>query len=226
MRARGRGRRTSPWLKTIVGVSLLVIACWGAGLFAFAGNIPVRGSESTENTDAIVVLTGGSGRLQAGLDLLREEKAERMFVSGVYRGVDVTQLLAVLKQRPDEVENRISIGNAVDTIENALETRNWVRTQNYTSLRLVTAAYHMPRSLLEFQAAMPDIRIVPHPVFPEHVKQEYWWAWPGTMALMVTEFNKYLVASFRHRIKVLDLGGAPVANPPAANLPAAAGGGS
>ena len=212
MRARGRSRR-SPWLKTIVFISVLVLVAWGAGLFGFAASIPARGSESAEPTDAIVVLTGGSGRLRAGLDLLLAGSAEQMFISGVYRGVDVTQLLAILKQRPDEVENRIAIGNAVDTIENALETRLWMRTQGYSSLRLVTAAYHMPRALLEFQDAMPDIRIEPHPVFPEHVKQEYWWAWPGTMALTVTEYNKYLVASFRHRIKVLDLGGSPASKP-------------
>ncbi|WNK00683.1 YdcF family protein [Thalassospiraceae bacterium LMO-JJ14] len=210
MRGRGRGRR-SPWLRTIVVISLLMLASWGAGLFVFAERIPLPGPEQTERTDAIVVLTGGSGRLRAGLDLLLEGRAERMFISGVYRGVDVTQLLALLKQQPDQVENRISIGNAVDTIENALETRIWMRTQGYTSLRLVTAAYHMPRALLEFQEAMPAARIVPHPVFPQHVKQEYWWAWPGTMALTVTEYNKYLVASFRHGVKLLDLGGSPAA---------------
>lgn len=212
MRRRSRGRR-SPWFRTIVFFSLLVLGAWTAGLIAFAAGIPTRGSASADRTDAIVVLTGGSGRLRAGLDLLLAGRAERMFISGVYRGVDVSQLLALLKQRPDEVENRISIGNAVDTIENALETRHWMQGQGFTSLRLVTAAYHMPRSLLEFSNAMPGMRIEPHPVFPEHVKQEYWWAWPGTMALMISEYNKYLVASLRHRVKLLDLGGSPASRP-------------
>ena len=208
MRQRTRGRR-SPWFRTIMFFSLLIIGGWAAGLIGFAAMVPSRGAASTEKTDAIVVLTGGSGRLRAGLDLLLAGQAEQMFISGVYRGVDVTQLLAILKQRPDEVENRISIGNAVDTIENALETRLWMQGQGFTSLRLVTAAYHMPRSLLEFTSAMPNVRIEPHPVFPEHVKQEYWWAWPGTMALMISEYNKYAVAWLRHRVKVLDLGGSP-----------------
>ena len=205
MRARGRTRtRRSPWFRTIVVLSVGVIAVWGAGLFSFAESIPVRGAESTEETDAIVVLTGGSGRLRTGLDLLLADRADRLFISGVYRGVDVTQLLAILKQRPDEIENRISIGNAVDTIENAQETALWMRSMDYTSLRLVTAAYHMPRSLLEFQASMPEIEIVPHPVFPDHVKQDYWWAWPGTTALTVTEFNKFILAWLRQQIMVLD----------------------
>ncbi|MBO6519365.1 MAG: YdcF family protein [Rhodospirillales bacterium] len=210
MRGRSRGRR-SPWFRTVIFFSALILGGWAAGLIAFSTQVPSRGSSSSAKTDAIVVLTGGSGRLRAGLDLLLAGQAGQMFISGVYRGVDVTQLLAILKQRPDEVENRISIGNAVDTIENALETRIWMQKQGFRSLRLVTAAYHMPRSLLEFESAMPDIRIEPHPVFPEHVKQEYWWAWPGTMALMASEYNKYLVAWLRHRVKVLDLGGSPAA---------------
>ncbi len=208
MRSRHRGRR-SPWFGTISFVSLVVLVVWTGGLISFAEGIPEHGSESTTDTDAIVVLTGGSGRLRTGLDLLLAGRAKRLFVSGVYRGVDVTQLLALLKQSPDQVENRISIGNAVDTIENALETKAWMHQQGFTSLRLVTAAYHMPRSLLEFQDAMPDIRIEPHPVFPEHVKQEFWWAWPGTMALTATEYNKYLVAWLRHKINALELGSAP-----------------
>lgn len=209
MRARHRGRR-SPWFGTISFISLVLLVLWAGGLFSFAEGIPEPGAESTTDTDAIVVLTGGSGRLRTGLDLLLAGRAKRLFISGVYRGVDVTQLMALLKQNPEQVENRVSIGNAIDTIENALETKIWMHQQGFTSLRLVTAAYHMPRSLLEFQDAMPNIRIEPHPVFPEHVKQEFWWAWPGTMALTATEYNKYLVAWLRHKINALELGSAPV----------------
>ncbi len=49
----------------------------------------------------------------------------------------------------------------------------------FHSLRLVTANYHMPRSLLEFARAMPDIEIVPHPVFPEISRGPHWWAAAG-----------------------------------------------
>jgi hypothetical protein len=38
------------------------------------------------------------------------------------------------------------------------------------------------------------VRIIPHPVFPERVKQERWWAWPGTASLIVAEYEKYLLA--------------------------------
>jgi len=185
-------------------------ALWGAGLFLFAATIPEpnpgaeTGAKTGTRTDAIVVLTGGSGRLDEGLRLLAEGLAGQLFVSGVYRGMDVKRLLAISKAGPassqTSLESRISIGNAVDTIENALETAGWVKQGGYKSLRLVTAAYHMPRSLLEFRHAMPAVRLIPHPVFPEHVKSESWWRWPGTASLIISEYNKFLVAWVRLKL--------------------------
>ncbi len=163
----------------------MIFVIWGVGLFVFAGTVPLTVADPEERTDVIVVLTGGSGRLRAGLDLLLEGHAAHLFVSGVYRGIEVDQLLAINKQRPGEVESRISIGNAVDTIENATETAAWMYAQGYNSLRLVTAAYHMPRSMLEF---------------PDHVKRENWWAWPGTTALLASEFNKFVLAWLRLKL--------------------------
>lgn len=199
MRQRSRGASFS-WLKAgLIGL-FFVFVLWAAGLFAFASNIPTEIAEPDIKTDAIVVLTGGSGRLRAGLDLLMTQHAEQLFVSGVYRGVDVDQLLKVQKQRPEDVENRISLGDAINTWENAHETAEWMRTNNLSSLRLVTAAYHMPRSLLEFSDVLSDVKITPHPVFPDHVKQSKWWAFPGTFALTVTEYNKFLLAWTRQSL--------------------------
>ena len=199
MRQRSRGA-TLGWIKAgLLGV-LIAFVIWAAGLFSFASNIPTDVAEPDLKTDAIVVLTGGSGRLRAGLDLLMTHHAEQLFVSGVYRGVDVDRLLKVQKQRPEDVENRISLGDAINTRENARETADWMRANNLSSLRLVTAAYHMPRSLLEFKDVLSDVMIAPHPVFPDHVKQSKWWAFPGTFALTVTEYNKFLLAWARQSL--------------------------
>jgi hypothetical protein len=55
----------------------------------------------------------------------------------------------------------------------------------------------MRRSLFEFTHAMPEMRIIANPVFPEQVKQANWWAWPGTAMLIVGEYHKYLAAVLR-----------------------------
>lgn len=202
MARRGDRRNGAFWLN-LAALLAFILGLWTIGLVRFAGDIPDRVEDGTTVTDAIVVLTGGSGRLREGLELLSRDLAGKMFISGVYQGVDVQKLLQVAKRNPVGLESRIGIGNAVNTRGNATETAVWVRDNAITSLRLVTAAYHMPRSRLEFANAMPGLKIIPNPVFSEHVKQDEWWAWPGTATLMATEYNKFLMAWVRHRTEYL-----------------------
>jgi uncharacterized SAM-binding protein YcdF (DUF218 family) len=173
----------------------VVSIIWFAGLFWFSTQVPSGGEAPETRTDAIVVLTGGTGRLDTGLRLLEEEFAKHLFVSGVARGVDVAALLRVAQRAPKELECCISVGyRAPDTAGNAEETAAWVRERGFKSIRLVTASYHMPRSLIEFRHAMPTIRIIPHPVYPPQFKRSRWWLWPGTASLLASEFNKYVIA--------------------------------
>ena len=182
----------------LIGLAALVLGAWLIGLLWFATHLPTAVAEPTRQTDAIVVLTGGSGRIQQGLALLAEKRAKKLFISGVYRGVDVRELLRVSQQSPADLECCVALGYEADSTRgNARETAGWLNEQGLRSLRLVTAAYHMPRSLLEFRRAMPGVEIVPHPVFPEHVKQRNWWRWPGSASLIVSEYSKYLIALAR-----------------------------
>ncbi|MGB0670035.1 MAG: YdcF family protein [Rhodospirillales bacterium] len=182
----------------LVVLCLVALGIWAGGLFLFAETLPDRVEDSTTPTGVVVVLTGGSGRLEAGLDVLAAGMAEHLYVSGVFPGVDVQRLLELASRDPGALEGRISIGDAENTIGNAAETAAWTKARGYASLRLVTSAYHMPRSLLEFREALPAVRIIPHPVFSETVKQDRWWAWPGTAALIIGEYNKFLAAWTAH----------------------------
>ena len=127
--------------------------------------------------------------------LLMEERADKLFVSGVYRGVEVRELLDLVQDSPRDLECCVALGYEADnTRGNALETADWIAKQSYGSIRLVTANYHMPRSMLEFKRVLPEIEIVAHPVFPETYHQEDWWHWPGSARLLISEYNKYLLA--------------------------------
>jgi uncharacterized SAM-binding protein YcdF (DUF218 family) len=182
----------------LTGIAGACAVAWLAGLLWFATGLPNSVPEPERVTDAIVVLTGGSRRVHRGLQLLAEKRAKKLFISGVYRGVDVQELLRISQQSPGELECCIALGYEADSTRgNARETASWMREQGLRSLRLVTAAYHMPRSLLEFHRVLPGTEIVPHPVFPEHVKQRSWWRWPGSASLIASEYNKYLVALAR-----------------------------
>ncbi|TVR83167.1 MAG: YdcF family protein [Rhodospirillales bacterium] len=179
----------------IVVLAVMIGASWTAGLIAFAVNLPGVVVDPASRTEAIVVLTGGSKRLDTGLRLLSEDMADRVFVSGVHRDVNIEELLRVTPDASEDLACCVDVGHgALDTIGNATETAAWIRARGYRSLRLVTASYHMPRSLLELRSALPEATVIPHPVFPPDVKLQQWWRWPGTAALVAREYNKYLVA--------------------------------
>ena len=71
---------------------------WLAGLLWFA--TPPAGESRVSPTDAIVVLTGGSQRVQSGIELLREGKGRKLFVSGVNQQVDLEDLLRISGNHP------------------------------------------------------------------------------------------------------------------------------
>ena len=190
----------------VVLVALVVVIVWAGGLAWFARHAGRLPADDGRATDALVVLTGASGRLAAGLALLAEERAEKLFVSGVYRGVEVAELLALSRRAPGELECCIVLGySADDTVGNARETADWIRAEGYRSLRLVTSDYHMARSLVEFRRRLPGVEIVPHPVSSSRVHLEEWWQWPGTAILLATEYNKFIVSLLR---SVVDRGAA------------------
>jgi uncharacterized SAM-binding protein YcdF (DUF218 family) len=209
--------RRRRWVRRLMLLFLVFALIWVIGLVAFVTRIPRSVDPNLAATDAAVVLTGGSERLEAGLELLANGHAKKLLISGVNKDVDIATLLASLDPAmvpslaPETVACCIALGySAEDTRGNALETADWMRQQRFKSIRLITAAYHMPRSLLEFHRAMPGVEVLPYPVFPRQVKQESWWRWPGTTDLLVREYNKYLVALLRGLVLPGDAGLAPV----------------
>jgi len=185
----GALRRTA-----VTGAALF--APWIAGFIWFAD--PPLPENELAATDAIVVLTGGRLRLQSGMDLLRDGKGRKLFVSGVNQQVDLDELLRVSGNAPDWASCCTALGHDADnTLGNARETAQWMREQGFNSLRLVTAWYHMPRSLLELDRAMPGIEIIAHPVFPDEVSQQHWWTSRGSVVLLASEYAKYLGALLR-----------------------------
>jgi uncharacterized SAM-binding protein YcdF (DUF218 family) len=180
----------------VLGAALF--AAWLAGLAWYSAAMPDRVEDAATHTDAIVVLTGGSERLRAGLDLLGRGLGDVLFISGVHPATTLEALLAEAGPVDEPTRSRITLGRvAMDTVGNAIETAVWMEDGGLRSLRLVTASYHMPRALMEFRSALPAATIIPHPVFPPNVKQKAWWEFPGTAALFASEYTKYLIARLR-----------------------------
>ena len=188
-------------VRLVFGAALALFFVWLGGLIAFAEGLPRAVEQVGRKTDAIVVLTGGAERLKAGVQLLVEGGARKMLISGVDPATTAAMLQIGGAPEAELFRCCVDLGyEARNTEGNAIETALWVRRDGYRSLRLVTASYHMPRSLLLFRQAMPGVEMVANPVFPEHVKQEHWWLYPGTARLFAMEYSKYVVSLIRVRL--------------------------
>jgi len=141
-------------------------------------------------TDAIVVLTGGRGRLEEGLRLYRENKTRWLFFIGVDPVVRKSDLLKGeygARDGADIVLEKVSR----NTLENALYARELVAQKEINSIKLITSRYHMKRATLIFRNVLPkDVAIYPHPVDSKNLKEE-WWNHGSSFRLLFTEFYKY-----------------------------------
>ena len=173
-------------------IILLLFVIWGIGFIVFIQRVDKSERVISEKADAIIVLTGAQGRIDAGLRLLQEGKAERLFISGVGEKValkDLSEYLVLFPKREvKSLENKVTLGHvAHSTEENAIESLAWIKKNNYNKIILVTSNYHMPRSLYLFKSLMPDISITSYSI----VKKK---AYYDKFKLAFVEYNKFLVA--------------------------------
>ena len=171
----------------MIGRFLAVLAiAWTLGFAAFMLSFaqPLGTDARPDTTDAIVVLTGGAGRLDRGLDLLRRGAARRLLVTGVAPGVRPVDLATRYRAPAALFACCVDLGpEAVDTRSNARETARWAKGHGYRSLRIVTSDWHMARARMELRAALgPDVAILGDGVRTE-----------PRLGLLVNEYDKLIL---------------------------------
>ena len=136
------------------GFALLVLV-WALGFLWFAVFLPSPADQQT--TDAVIVPTGGAGRIAQGLKVIDDDLARMMLVSGVDREVTPQEFAIEFEVDPKVMECCVTLGfAAVDTRSNAAEIAQWVKQNKVASLRLVTTDWHMHRAASELDRALPD----------------------------------------------------------------------
>ena len=159
---------------------IALVWCLGFAVFMLLLPRPLEGN----TTDAIVVPTGGAGRIDRGIALLQAHQARRMLVTGVAPGVRPIDLAREYRTPAALFACCIDLGaDAVDTRSNGEETAAWVKTHGYRTIRLVTSDWHVPRARMELGAAMgPGVRVLGDGV-------------PSTPRLgtLVNEYNKLIL---------------------------------
>ncbi|CAH2031317.1 YdcF family protein [Trichlorobacter ammonificans] len=141
-------------------------------------------------SDAIVVLAGGRGRIEEGVRLFREGKGNELFLVGVDPLVRKSDLYRPAAGDPP-YERVILEKTSRNTLENAIFARDILVQHNVRSILLITSRYHLKRAAILFRHALPrDVAIYPYPVDSINVK-ERWWQHEGSFKLLFSEFYKY-----------------------------------
>jgi len=179
----------------LLAAIVVVIMIWAVGLLAFAQRVE-RSTPPPEpaRADAIVALTGASDlRLEAAARLLERGKGERLLISGVNREASRADIRGVTGAVKPIYDCCVDLGyTAADTIGNAGEIAEWARAKDYSRLIVVTSDYHMPRSILEIRAAMPEATLVEYPVVTGPVDVRRVWRKGGDARRLTVEYCKYL----------------------------------
>jgi len=169
-------------IRFLARLSAFLLLLYALGYAVFAVMLPKAAGD--QPTEAIVVLTGGSGRLERGFDLLGRGISRRMLISGVERTVRPQELAAAYDVDQRLLDCCVTLGrDSFDTRSNADEVTRWVERRRVRSIRLVTNDLHMPRARYELRKRIGDeLTIVADAVPTDPDIQQIW-----------VEYNKYLL---------------------------------
>jgi uncharacterized SAM-binding protein YcdF (DUF218 family) len=183
--------------RLLTRLTLLIVLALGVGFVLFANSLSAR-PPPVPRADAIVVVTGGADRLDRAMTILEQGAGSRLLISGVSLGTSRDDLQARLGRTNGHFDCCVDLGWAArDTRGNAEETARWAREHGYRSLIVVTANYHMPRTLLELGSVMPEVELIAYPVEPRSIEVDNWWRDPQTLRLLAGEYVKYVASLAR-----------------------------
>lgn len=159
---------------------LLLLYLLGFILFAVTLGQPA----GDERTDAAVALTGGSGRIEHGMEVLAADRARRLLISGADPSVTKPDLVARLGGKKRLVDCCVDLDSvSVDTRSNAEETGRWLHEHGYKSFRLITSDWHMRRARYEFGRVLGDR----FEIVPDAVRSQ------PSFKTLFGEYNKYIL---------------------------------
>ncbi|MCW5681849.1 MAG: YdcF family protein [Xanthobacteraceae bacterium] len=195
-------RRRGFFFRFMVALSGALVVALVAGFLVFLHDVRNAAAPMNARADGIVVLTGGAFRINDALELLSENRGQRLLISGVNPATTTEELKKKIPDFDRLSACCIDLGReAQNTTGNATETARWAEMHKFRSLIVVTSAWHMPRALNELQNEMPQMTLIPYPVVSLPLRDDYWWVNPQTVRLLVFEYLKYLASLARLQLE-------------------------
>jgi uncharacterized SAM-binding protein YcdF (DUF218 family) len=168
----------------IVRAGSLLLLLYAIGFILFTFTLGKPASKAAARTDGIVVITGGSGRIEHGIKVLKAGRAKRLLVAGADPAVTKRDLVRRLGGSDRWVECCVDLGSeSVDTRSNAEEAARWLARHRYRSFRLVTSDWHMRRAGYDFREVLGG----KYEIVPDAVRTE------PHFTTLFGEYNKYVL---------------------------------
>ena len=162
----------------------LLLILYGLGFALFGVTLGKPAKAKVANTDGIVVITGGAGRIEHGVEVLSEGKGKRLLVAGADPSVTKADLVHRLGGKKKLFQCCVDLGSeSVDTRSNAEETLRWMERQHFRSVRLITSDWHMRRARYEFTRVLGNRYVI----VDDGVRTE------PSFIILFAEYNKYLL---------------------------------
>lgn len=210
MAALPRRRRLGGLALVLGGSAAAVAAAFTCGFLVFVASIENAEREPAGQGDGIVALTGGAERIEDAIGLLSRGFGARLLITGVNERTSRESIARLTPGQRRLVECCVDLDyRARNTVGNALEISRWARERGFRSLVVVTSNYHLPRTLVELDEALPGVRKIPYAVVA-HLRQPDSWAAQASRArLLLSEYAKFVAVWVRTRLSVAAGGGAP-----------------
>ena len=141
----------------IIRFASLIALLYALGFILFTVTLARPAGADSARTDAAVVITGGRGRIEQGIEVLKAGRAKRLLVAGADPAVTKKDLIHRLGGNARLVECCVDLGSeSVDTRSNAEEAERWLVKRRYRSFRLITSDWHMRRARYDFRQVLGD----------------------------------------------------------------------
>ena len=182
----------------ILYTAIFLVAVWAAGFVFFLQKLPAADNTPTNRADAVVVYTGGGGRIKAGMNILATSPVQHLLISGVHQDVTRQRMQDLWDGDKDRFACCVDIGRLAESTEgNANELQTWAGVNNYESFVLVTSDYHMPRALLVTRTTMPSADIKPFAVRSEIINDDKMPTNSRALQKLAIEYTKFLAAAVK-----------------------------
>ena len=184
---------------------LFLIAYFFIELNSFKERILTLQKDPINLSSNVVILTGGTNRIKEGFEVIYKLDKKsisnlKVLVSGTGKGFSKLSLQEKLNPGFDLrlIECCVELDSvSQNTYSNAIETSKWVSKNNIEEILLITSNYHIPRSILEFQNKMPNLKILYYPIIPKKHQINKWLKSFETFSLIFIEYCKYIIANVR-----------------------------